>query len=154
MAKTKCKYLRAHFAPRKQQALQPQSTGGAIRGWMEYGGETGGQTDCGRDTSQHANSVWEASVGLSKNARPGAATTDAIIYGHCKFSFDNGGGYGGAASSTMMALQILTATMGSPDRRQDSFRSGTDLIAVISIFWHFWMAHKVTAAPPRFSSAC
>ena len=52
-----------------------------------------------------------------------------------------------AAAATMMAVQILH---GVPIRkymyRMNSGR-GTDLIVVISIFWHFWMAHKV--APQR-----
>ena len=104
-----------------------------------------------RQTSKRYDMQTQSGRRLSDSQRmPDQATTDAIIYGHCKFSFDNGGGYGGGILDNDGGADFDRHD-GVPDpRRQYSFRSGTDLIAVISIFWHFWMAHKVTAAPRGF----
>ena len=53
-----------------------------------------------------------------------------------------------AAAATMMAVQILTAVVVCLVNcsQRTIFWLGVDLIAVISIFWHFWIAHQVEPA--------
>ena len=82
-------------------------------------GETGGQTDCGRDTSQHANSVWEASD--SEGEATKECPTDTI-YGHCKFCFDNSGGSGGCDNDGGADSESLTTAKEGVPRRQKSGR--------------------------------
>ena len=66
------------------------------------------RTDCGRDTAQHANSVWEASdceeaneAKPPKNARP-----TPLFMAIANFPLT----IAASGSGTMMAVQILTAT--------------------------------------------
>ena len=48
-------------------------------------------------------------------------------------------------TATMTAVQILTAMLVClvTCSQRTIFWLGADLIAVISIFWHFWIAHKL-----------